>query len=198
MNTVEEKARKMDVRIVTIDDLEMHRSMLKGTLSSLAARRPEYEFQIVAEFENGQQFLDNIDSVDCDVITMDIRMPVMDGLTTLLHLRRRLNKQTPVCMVSSEDESNIDRFISETISDKVKQMPYEQKLGHMAKVEDRVLAGITEPGKVNDLLNGCEKLMVNPQDYAKHIGAQGFLLKPYSLDQMEEVVIPVLNGKVVV
>ena len=187
----------MKVRIVAVDDLEMHRSMLRGTLASLGAQSGEYDFEIVGEFENGKQMISAGAYTSCDLITLDIRMPEMDGLTTLLHLRRKHGCQVPVCMVSSEDESNIDRFVSETVSDKVKNMPYEQKLQHMSKVEERVLQGVVEAGKVNDLLSGCEKLMVNPQKYAQQIGAQGFLLKPYSLDQMESVIIPVLNGKVV-
>ena len=187
----------MKVRIVAVDDLEMHRSMLKGTLASLSSESGEYDFEIAGEYENGQAMLDAVAYTSCDLITLDIRMPIMDGLTTLLHLRRKYNCRVPVCMVSSEDESNIDRYVSETVSDKVKNMPYETKLQHMSKVEERVLSGVHEEGKVNDLLYGCEKLMVNPQKYAQHIGAQGFLLKPYSLEQMKDVIIPVLNGKVI-
>ena len=74
-------------------------------------------------------------------------------------------------------------------------MPWEKKLELMSKVEERVLKGISEPGKINALLPGCEKLLIDPRRYAQHLGANGFLHKPYNSDQVMRIIPGVINGK---
>lgn len=187
----------MQVKVVVVDDLELHRNMLSGSLSSLNGELSDYDFVVHREFVDGKDIVSSGGYSDADLITLDIRMPEMDGLTTLLFLRRKHGCRAPICMVSSEQESNINRFVSEAIPDKLKNMPYETKLQHMAKVEERVLSGVKEPGKINDLLSGCEKLMVDPRKYALHLGANGFLCKPYDMNQVKTVLVEVINGKTV-
>lgn len=62
-----------------IEDLPMILEGLKLLISKVD------DFQIVAEFANGKEFIDNIDTIDADIILTDIEMPVMDGIeaTTL-------------------------------------------------------------------------------------------------------------------
>lgn len=184
----------MTIRVVLTDDLEMHRSMLKMNLSTYSRDHPETALEIIGECENGALLVEQVAVLRPDWIFLDIRMPTMDGLTALLHLRRRCDFTGPVVMASSEDEANIARFFKGTVSDKVKAMSFEQKCGHMAKVEERVLAGQREEGKINDLLPGCEKLHLDPIEYAKHIGANGFLHKPYAPDQVDAVLGAVVRG----
>ena len=182
------------IRVAITDDIEMHRGMLELALGNYNRAQSDYQCEVVGTFEHGQDMLEGISSVQADMVTLDIRMPTMDGLTGLLWLRRSLGLHMPVIMVSSEEESNIDRFFQGKVSDKVKNMPFEQKLGHMAKVEERVLSGVQEEGKINELLPGCEKLCLDPIRYAQHLGANGFLHKPYTPDQTLEVVTRVLQG----
>ncbi len=186
----------MEVKVVMVDDLDLHRNMSKGSLASLSAEVPEYTFIAHKECVDGKDVLECGSYREAALITLDIRMPEIDGLTALLFLRRKYNCRAPICMVSSEQESNINRFVGD-IPDKLKNMPYETKLQHMSKVEERVLSGVTEAGKINDLLSGCEKLMVDPRKYAMHLGANGFLTKPYDMNQVKSVLVEVINGKTV-
>ncbi len=57
--------------------------------------------------KNGQDALEFIEAVDFDVVTMDINMPVMDGLTAVREIMRI--KPTPIVMVSSltQDEAEV-------------------------------------------------------------------------------------------
>jgi two-component system, chemotaxis family, protein-glutamate methylesterase/glutaminase len=54
---------------------------------------------VVAEAENGKLALDILSKIEPDVITLDINMPVMDGLTTLKHIM--IIRPTPTVMISA-------------------------------------------------------------------------------------------------
>ena len=93
------------------------------------------EFTIIAELEDGQQLIDQVQTLQPDLITLDIRMPLMDGLTALLHLRKRLHWNKPIVMVSSESTQTMDLHHQLHGGDAVDHMSEQEKLGHMAKVE---------------------------------------------------------------
>ena len=59
--------------------------------------------EVVATAANGQIALDKLDTVRPDLITLDIEMPVMDGLETLRNIRRR-DRRVPIVMFSTLTE----------------------------------------------------------------------------------------------
>jgi DNA-binding NarL/FixJ family response regulator len=183
----------MTVSIAVTDDLDMHRTMLKNSLSELARSTKQFEFKVVGEYPEGQSLCKALPKAD--LYTLDIRMPTQDGLTTLLFLRRRHMIRAPICMASSEDEHNVSRFAAASVMPEAKTMTFEQKIALMAKVETRVLSGVTEAGKINSLLGGCEALQLDPRRYAQHLGANGFLHKPYRPEEVHRIIPAVLNGK---
>ncbi len=82
------------LRVLVADDSLAFRSVLVDSLQRLPAAR------IVALAANGQEAIDKFDACNPDVITLDVEMPVLDGLQALEKLRPRLG-QTEVIMVSS-------------------------------------------------------------------------------------------------
>lgn len=62
------------VKIIIVDDHEIFRSGLKMVLGKL-----DY-VQVVGEAANGQEFLDLIRKTVCDIVLMDIEMPIMSGI----------------------------------------------------------------------------------------------------------------------
>jgi DNA-binding NarL/FixJ family response regulator len=62
--------------------------------------------EVVGEYENGQQLIDSENAVNCDVILMDIRMPKLSGIDTLLALRDKGIK-TPVLMLTTFDDHEL-------------------------------------------------------------------------------------------
>lgn len=62
------------VKIIIVDDHEIFRSGLKMVLGKL-----DY-VKVVGEAANGQEFLDLIRKVNCDIVLMDIEMPIMSGI----------------------------------------------------------------------------------------------------------------------
>jgi two-component system chemotaxis response regulator CheB len=57
------------------------------------------DIQVVGAARNGEECLQKIQELDPEVITLDIEMPVMDGLTALRHIM--MESPRPVLMVSS-------------------------------------------------------------------------------------------------
>ena len=76
--------------------------------------------------------------------------------------------------MSSEDDKSIAARVDLGMR-KLLRYRSPTKFQHLAKVEQRVLDGSKETGKINDLLQGCQHLFMDPRRYALHLGANGFL-----------------------
>jgi two-component system chemotaxis response regulator CheB len=85
------------VKVLVVDDAVVVRRLVADCL----ATDPRVEVQTAA---NGQLALDKLDLVKPDVVTLDIEMPVLDGLATLKELRKR-RPDLPVIMFSTLTEA---------------------------------------------------------------------------------------------
>lgn len=81
------------LKVLVVDDSNMIRRVLCDIIKSDATKT------VVAEAANGKEALDLLRASNPDVITLDINMPVMDGLTTLKHIM--INNPTPTVMISA-------------------------------------------------------------------------------------------------
>nr|WP_321451639.1 response regulator transcription factor [uncultured Carboxylicivirga sp.] len=63
------------IRIVLVEDLDLIREGIRVLVSQID------DFEIIAEYSNGKELVDNISKLDVDVIVTDIDMPIMDGIT---------------------------------------------------------------------------------------------------------------------
>ncbi len=82
------------IRVLIVDDSVVIRRVLREVLASDA------EIEVAGVAANGQIALAMIEQVNPDLITLDIEMPVMDGLQTLQGLKERYSK-IPVIMFST-------------------------------------------------------------------------------------------------
>lgn len=62
------------IRILLVDDQYLIRQGLRSILES------NEDIQVIGEAENGQQAIEQIAALQPDLVLMDIRMPVMDGV----------------------------------------------------------------------------------------------------------------------
>jgi two-component system chemotaxis response regulator CheB len=81
------------IKVVVVDDSAFMRKAISTMLGK------DSDIEVVATARNGQEGLEAIRTHDPDVVTMDIEMPVMDGLTALRHVMMEMPR--PVLMVSS-------------------------------------------------------------------------------------------------
>jgi len=85
------------VRILVVDDSVVIRKLLSDTLSKEAA------FEVVGTAGDGHIALAKISQLHPELITLDIEMPVMNGLETLAEIRKSDHK-IPVIMFSTLTE----------------------------------------------------------------------------------------------
>ncbi|AMM92468.1 response regulator [Peribacillus simplex] len=80
-------------RILIVDDAAFMRMMIKDILSKNG-------FEIVGEAADGAQAVDKYKETLPDLVTMDITMPEMDGITALKEIKK-VNPQAKVIMCSA-------------------------------------------------------------------------------------------------
>ena len=90
----------MKTRLILVEDQMLVREGIKSLLGL------DDSVEVVGEYENGQQLIDSENALNCDVILMDIRMPKLSGIDTLLALRDRGIK-TPVLMLTTFDDHEL-------------------------------------------------------------------------------------------
>jgi two-component system, chemotaxis family, chemotaxis protein CheY len=66
----------MNKRILVVDDAVVMRMMIKGILS-------KHGFDVVGEAQNGVEAVDKYRQLHPDLVTMDVVMPEMDGITAV-------------------------------------------------------------------------------------------------------------------
>jgi two-component system chemotaxis response regulator CheB len=88
----EEKTRP-PVSVLIVDDSTVLRKIVKEMFST------DSQLQVVGEAEHGLKALELIPRLKPDVVTLDVNMPVMDGLTAIKHIM--IKCPTPVVMFST-------------------------------------------------------------------------------------------------
>lgn len=73
------------LRVAIVDDEAPARSRLRDLLADCAEQQP---LEIIGEADNGKDALELVAVEPADVVLLDIRMPVMDGIETAQHLRK--------------------------------------------------------------------------------------------------------------
>ncbi len=85
------------IRVLVVDDAAAVRRIVSDLLSA------EAEIEVVGTAPHGRAALASLPGLAPDLVTLDIEMPELDGLETLVELRR-LHPAMPVIMLSSRTE----------------------------------------------------------------------------------------------
>lgn len=90
------------MRVLFVEDNEINRRVVGEML-----RAGEIE---MAEAEDGETGLRMVEEGDYDLILMDLRMPGMDGLTAIRHIRARgdAKAQAPIIVITADAGSSIE------------------------------------------------------------------------------------------
>lgn len=87
----------MTIRLIVVDDQTLVR---QGIISLLALER---ELEVVAQASDGSDIVALVQQHQPDVLLMDIRMPVVDGIAAL-RLLQQAKLSTPAIMLTTFDE----------------------------------------------------------------------------------------------
>jgi two-component system chemotaxis response regulator CheB len=90
---IESSAPAQPLKVLIVDDSKVIRQAIRKLFSDSPA------IQVAGEAANGAEALHLVSKLDPDVITLDINMPVMDGLTTVKYLMIKSPK--PILMFST-------------------------------------------------------------------------------------------------
>lgn len=130
-------------RILVVDDSRTMRMVLRRWLD-----RPDYQ---VVEAQNGDEALEKLRSVDFDLVTLDIDMPVLDGFGLSAQLRRmeevNARPQTPIMMITSHDtikdrERGFEVGATDFLAKPVNESEFIARIDRLLRTDDKLL-GLT-------------------------------------------------------
>jgi two-component system chemotaxis response regulator CheB len=109
------------IRVLVVDDSTFMRKAIETMLAG------ETDIEIAGFGKNGIEAVDMAASLKPDVITLDVEMPKMDGITALELIMK--NSPTPVIMVSSLTQEGADTTLRALDKGAVDFIPKEKSYG---------------------------------------------------------------------
>ena len=86
------------IRVLLVDDQELVRTGLRGIL------RAQFGFEVVGECADGREVVAAVESLTPDVVLMDVRMPVVDGVQATRELRGREGSPPVLALTTFDDD----------------------------------------------------------------------------------------------
>ena len=87
------------IRVLIVDDSALSREVLRAILEE------QDDIEVVAEAVNGMEAVQLVQQLRPDLVTMDLNMPVMDGLNAIECIMH--HKAVPILVVSSETDASL-------------------------------------------------------------------------------------------
>ena len=120
------------IKLLIVDDDEVMRKLIN---MSVTKNFPGIE--IVGEAANGKEAIEIFKKTDPDIVTMDISMPVMDGVTSMQEMLK-INRGTRVLIVSALESRELSAevvakgargFVSKPVRPKALAQAFERYFG---------------------------------------------------------------------
>ncbi len=127
----------MTVRVLLVDDEQLVRTGLRMILGS------EPGLEVVGEARDGREALAAVEDLDPDVVLLDLRMPVLDGITATRELvARGVRARILVLTTFDTDRNVVDALHAGAIGFLLKDAPADQLTAAIraAATGDAVLA----------------------------------------------------------
>ena len=85
-------------RVIIVDDNENFRKGLKAVLNNME------QTEIIGEASNGKEFLDILSKSEADLVFMDVKMPIVDGIQATIAAKSAYPKLIIYAFSSFENE----------------------------------------------------------------------------------------------
>ncbi|GLZ33164.1 DNA-binding response regulator [Lentzea sp. NBRC 105346] len=148
------------IRVIVVDDQQVVREGLEALLGLVD------DVEVVATAANGQEVLDKLDGVD--VVLMDLRMPVMDGVEATRHITAHHPGTAVIVLTTYADDESIVSALQAGARGYLTKDAGRKEIaaairsaaaGHStfdATVSERLVAALTAPPKPVDGLTARE------------------------------------------
>jgi two-component system response regulator AlgR len=142
------------MKVLVVDD----ESPARERLAALVEETDGY--RLVGEARDGREALELVDSLDPDIVLMDIRMPEIDGIEAARHLAN-LDQPPAVIFTTAYDEYTLeafDAFATGYILKPVRRRRLEDALRRASRPTRAQLAGLAASGESQGRSNICARL----------------------------------------
>lgn len=139
------------IKVAIADD---HKIFRKGVILSL---KPYHNIQFVLEAENGEELIQGVANANPDVILMDLKMPVKDGIETTKYLNKHFPAIRILILTMYEDE----RFVGHLMDSGAN--------GYLLKSTDpeEIKQGIMDVMRTGFYLNNFVNRVLIKKNYSK-------------------------------
>ncbi|MBE7169986.1 MAG: response regulator transcription factor [Williamsia sp.] len=129
------------IKVAIADD---HKLFRKGVILSL---RPYTNIKFVQEADNGQDLIDGLPEHQPDVVLMDLRMPLKDGIDTTKYITKTYPQMYVLALTMFEDE----RFVSHMME--IGANGYLLKSADPQEIKQAILEVINKGYYLNNFVN---------------------------------------------
>ena len=138
-------------KVALADD---HKIFRKGVILSL---KPYHNIQFVLEAENGEELIQGVEKAKPDIILMDLKMPVKDGIETTKYLNKHFPAIKILILTMYEDE----RFVGHLMDSGAN--------GYLLKSTDpeEIKQGIMDVMRTGFYLNNFVNRVLIKKNYSK-------------------------------
>lgn len=155
------------IRVLIVDDSSVARGMLRAILEE------HEDIQVIAEAVNGKEAIKLVQQLRPDLVTMDLNMPVMDGVAAIKHIMHQ--KAVPILVVSSETDAELAYQALDYGALEIMTKPsYDSEEAKLLVQQVRLLSGVP----VITRLQRC----VIKQNFAEHLASVVSLTASKTLD----------------
>lgn len=152
------------VKVLIVDDSAFMRNALSSMLSS------DKDIKIVGTARDGLEAIEKVATLKPDVVTMDVEMPKMDGITALKHIMQK--NPVPVIMVSSLTTEGAKVTLEALELGAVDFIPknLSELSINIVKIKELLIDKIKQIGR-KEVLKVLQKKQINPKtpNLSKHI-----------------------------
>ncbi len=169
--------QKYDAEVLLVEDNAINREVAKALFERLGAT--------VQTANNGQDAVDLLDVQTFDLVVMDLRMPVLDGLAATREIRRRGHTVTIVGLTANAFDEDRTQCMDAGMT------------AFFAKpvTRDKVGAILAEHGRPSTALQGRDLLDIQQlTSVLEDIGGEIYLDLLTQLDQHRDALVAMTNG----